>query len=253
MSGGKVFIVGAGPGDPELITVKGLQALRRAQVVVYDRLVRPLLVEQAPRAAERIPVHEGTLGEQEAVHAVLIDRARAGRVVVRLKGGDPFVFGRGGEEAQALRQAGIPFEVIPGVTSAVAVPACAGIPVTHRNLSWGFAVVTARRADGAPPPDWEALARMPTLVVLMGLKRLAHVADELLAHGADPDRPAAVISMGTTALQRTVVATLSTIAARAAEAGLGPPATLVVGEVVTVRAQLACLEERKRPVGLWVQ
>lgn len=229
---GTVYLVGAGPGDPELITVKGLQLLRQADVVAYDRLVHPLLLQQAPFGCECIPVHEEPYRSQEAICALLVERARAGRVVVRLKGGDPFVFGRGGEELVALRQAGVPAEVVPGVTAAVAVPASAGIPVTHRSVAWGFAVVTGHRASGEEQPDWEALARIPTLVVLMGLGRLSAITGALIGHGADPATPACAISMGTTSLQRAVVATLGNLAARVEQAELQPPCTVVVGEVV---------------------
>lgn len=229
---GKVYLVGAGPGDPGLITVKGLRVLRRADVVAYDRLVHPLLLQEAPPQAERIAVHRWPYLSQEAICALLVQRARAGQTVVRLKGGDPFVFGRGGEELSALRQADVPVEVIPGVTAAVAVPASEGIPVTHRRLAWGFAVVTGQRAQGEGQPDWEALARIPTLVVLMGLGSLEEVTAALIRHGASPATPAAAISMGTTPLQRRVVATLATLAACVREAGLEPPCTVIVGEVV---------------------
>jgi uroporphyrin-III C-methyltransferase len=231
---GKVYLVGAGPGDPELITVRGLWVLRRAEVVVYDRLVHPGLVEEAPPEAERICVGRAPRHHlpQEEVNRVLIERARAGLWVVRLKGGDPFVFGRGGEEVEALRAAGVAYEVIPGVTAAVAVPAAAGIPVTHRAYASAFAVVTGHECDGPSDLDWAALARVPTLVVLMGLRRLSQVADRLLVCGADAGLPAAVVSRGTLEDQRVVVGRLGEIARKATEAGLEPPATLVVGNVV---------------------
>jgi len=231
---GKVYLVGAGPGDPELITVRGLRVLRSAEVVVYDRLVHPLLVHEAPRHAERLFVGKQPQGHslpQEEIHRLLIERARAGLRVVRLKGGDPFVFGRGGEEVQALRRAGVPYEVIPGVTAAVAVPAAAGIPVTHRAYASAFAVVTGHPCDVSPGPDWRAVARMPTVVVLMGLRRLPRVVAELLEAGADPNLPAAMIARGTLPDQRVVRASLRTIADRVEEAGIQPPATLVVGRV----------------------
>ncbi|HEY8487317.1 MAG TPA: uroporphyrinogen-III C-methyltransferase, partial [Limnochordales bacterium] len=185
-SPGTVYLVGAGPGDPELITVKGLRVLRQADVVVYDRLVSPRLLEEAPAQAERVRAwddHGRRCLSQEEVVRLLVERARTGRTVVRLKGGDPFVFGRGGEEAEALRAAGVPFEVVPGVSSAVAVPAYAGIPVTHRLISSAFAVTTGHRAEQAGQLDWEALARIPTLVVLMGWKSLPAIAERLIAHG----------------------------------------------------------------------
>ncbi|MDQ7799675.1 MAG: uroporphyrinogen-III C-methyltransferase [Armatimonadota bacterium] len=232
---GKVFLVGAGPGDPELITVRGLRVLRSADVVVYDRLVHPALLEAAPSSAERVFAGkhpDGPRVAQDEIVRLLVDRARRGLQVVRLKGGDPFVFGRGGEEVEALRAAGVPYEVIPGVTAAVAVPAAAEIPVTHRAYASGFSVVTGHPCDGGTGLDWSALARMPTLVVLMGLRRLPLVVARLLDSGADPSVPAAMIARGTLPDQRVVMGTLGTIARRVEEAGLQPPATLVVGRVV---------------------
>jgi uroporphyrin-III C-methyltransferase/precorrin-2 dehydrogenase/sirohydrochlorin ferrochelatase len=234
---GAVYLVGAGPGDPGLITAKGLELLRSAEVVVYDRLVSPALVAEAPASAERVfvgkrPHDSGT--RQQDINALLVDRARRGRRVVRLKGGDPFVFGRGAEECEALRAAGVPFQVIPGVTSATAVPAAAGIPVTHRGVASAFAVVAGHECDGRSDLDWEALARVPTLVVLMGLSALPEVAARLRAHGAAADTPAAVIASGTLPEQRTVVGRLDDIADLVAAAGLEPPATVVIGEVVRV-------------------
>ncbi len=240
---GAVYLVGAGPGDPGLITTKGLEILRSADVVVYDRLVAPALVDEAPRTAERVFVgkrpHGGTADRaQHEIDALLVERARRGLTVVRLKGGDPFVFGRGAEECEALHVAGVPFHVVPGVTSAIAAPAVAGIPVTHRRLASAFAVVTGHECDGVSNLDWEALARVPTLVVLMGLSALPEITARLLAHGAHPDTPAAAIANGTLPSQRTVVGTLATLAARVREEGLEPPATVVVGEVVRVRELL---------------
>ncbi len=232
-----VSLVGAGPGEPGLITVKGLELLRAADVVVYDRLVPAALVAEAPPTAERVFVGKyphGAGADQPDINALLIDRARHGRAVVRLKGGDPFVFGRGAEECEALCAAGVPVQVVPGVSAATAVPAAAGIPVTHRRLASAFAVVTGHECNGRSDLDWEALARMPTLVVLMGLHALPEIAHKLVAHGAPSDAPAAVIASGTLPAQRVVVGTLATIAALASEAGLEPPATVVVGEVVRV-------------------
>ncbi len=249
---GKVYLVGAGPGDPELITVRGLRVLRAAEVVIYDRLVHPRLVAEAPAEAERICVGghgEGRRLPQEEINRLLVDRARAGKRVVRLKGGDPFVFGRGGEEVEALRAAGVPYEVIPGVTAAVAVPGAAEIPLTHRAYSSGFAVVTGHECQGPSDLDWAALVRVPTLVVLMGLRRLSQITERLLAHGADPQVPAAVISRGTLEDQRVVVGTIAEIARKVAEAAVAPPATLVVGKVVALhRASPAAtvLEEVRR-------
>jgi uroporphyrin-III C-methyltransferase len=239
--GGRVYLVGAGPGNPELITVKGLWTLRRADVVVFDRLVHPALLDEVPPHAERIFAGKRT-GQhhlaQEEINKVLIARARAGLTVVRLKGGDPFVFGRGGEECESLHAAGIPVEVVPGVSAAVAVPALAGIPVTHRRYASCFAVITGHECDGASDLDWDALARLPTLVVLMGLRRLQEISDRLVAAGTNPQTPAAVIASGSLPEQRTIVGTLATIGTLAEGAALGPPATLIIGEVVRVRNAL---------------
>jgi uroporphyrin-III C-methyltransferase len=231
-------LVGAGPGDPGLITAKGLELLRSADVVVYDRLVAPSLLAEAPPGAERVFVGKRPHGggadlAQHEINALLVERARRGLTVVRLKGGDPFVFGRGAEECEALRAAGVPYEVIPGVTSATAVPAAAGIPVTHRRVASGFAVVAGHECDGQSDLDWEALSRMPTLVVLMGLAALPDVVARLRAQGAPADTPVAVIASGTLPQQRSVVGTLDDIAELVA-AALESPATIVIGEVVRV-------------------
>ena len=236
---GVVYLVGAGPGDPGLITAKGLEILRSADVVVYDRLVAPSLIAEAPPTAERVfvgkrPHGGGADRAQDEINALLVDRARRGLTVVRLKGGDPFVFGRGAEECAVLHAAGVPFHVVPGVTSAIAVPAAAGIPVTHRGLASAFAVVTGHECDGVSSLDWEALARVPTLVVLMGLSALPEITARLLAHGAPGDTPTAVIASGTLPAQRTVIGTLDSIATIVTAAGLEPPATIVIGEVVHV-------------------
>lgn len=238
---GIVYLVGAGPGDPELITVRGLRCLRRADVVIYDRLVNAALLDEVPPWAELIFAGKAPgmhALRQEEINAVMIERAQAGRVVVRLKGGDPFVFGRGGEEVQALAQAGISFEVVPGVTSAIGVPARAGIPVTHRGVSGAFAVVTAHRAADHDDVNWAALAAIDTLVVLMGVKRLPQVVAMLIRHGRSPGTPVAIIEGGTEPGERVVTATLGDIAERAALAGVRPPATIVIGDVVRLREAL---------------
>ena len=245
---GKVFLVGAGPGDPDLISVRGLRHVREAEVLVHDRLVHPDVVSAAPAGAERIyagksPGHH--VLQQELINEILIDRARQGRRVVRLKGGDPFVFGRGGEECLALRAAGIDFEVIPGISSAVSVPAYAGIPVTHREVSPLFTVVTGHNCDDSSEVDWRALARGGTLVILMGLSRLDWIAEELIAGGRSPDTPAAVIRAGTTGEQEVVEGPISRIAARARH--LTPPATVVIGEVVSLRQHLSWFHPNARP------
>jgi uroporphyrin-III C-methyltransferase len=238
---GHVHLVGAGPGDPDLMTVRGLCCLRQADAVLYDRLVSREILAEASPTAELIDVGKETGHSQwgqEDINALLISLAREGRTVVRLKGGDPFVFGRGGEEALACREAGIPCEVVPGVSSAVSVPALAGIPVTHRGVAGSFAVVTGHCMDG-DRVDWPALARIDTVVVLMGLARLADLSVLLQSHGRAADTPVAVIANGSRPEVRVVVGTLGDIAARATEAGLTAPATIVIGEVVRLRERLA--------------
>lgn len=241
MKVGKVYLVGAGPGDPGLLTVRGLELLRKAEVVVYDRLVNPVLLEEVPPEATRIFVGKLTGFHslpQEQINDILITHAQRGLLVIRLKGGDPFIFGRGGEEAEALLEAGIPFEVVPGVSSAVAVPAYAGIPLTHRKLSSSFAVITGHEACKAEPSvDWERLSTaVDTLVLLMGLKNLSLIVAKLLSHGRPPETPVAVIRWGTTELQETVTGTLADITDKAAL--LKPPVVVVVGNVVSLREQL---------------
>jgi uroporphyrinogen III methyltransferase/synthase len=238
---GKVYLVGAGPGDPGLITVRGLELLRKAEVVVYDRLVNPSFLEHAP--PEALCVFAGKLTgfhglPQEQINEILIAHAQRGLLVVRLKGGDPFIFGRGGEEAEALLEAGIPFEVVPGVSSAVAVPAYAGIPLTHRKLSSSFAVITGHEACKVEPSvDWERLSTaVDTLVILMGLKNLPLIVARLLSHGRPPQTPVALIRWGTTEEQETITGTLADIAEKATV--LEPPVVVVVGEVVLLRDQL---------------
>ena len=252
MDGGRVYLVGAGPGDPGLMTVRGLEVLRRAEVVVYDRLVNPALLDEAPPAAFRLFAGKRA-GEhclpQDAINARLIEQARLGRRVVRLKGGDPFVFGRGGEEALALAAAGIAFEVVPGVSAAVAVPAYAGIPVTHRGLSSSFAVVTGHEdsAKDHADVDWGRLATAAdTLVVLMGAQSLPRIAAELVGHGRSPATPVALIRWGTTAAQEVVVSTLGDVVTRARTARLAPPMLAIIGEVVRLREGLAWFEARAR-------
>jgi uroporphyrin-III C-methyltransferase len=225
-----VFLVGAGPGDPGLITLRGLELIRSCDVLVHDRLVCDELVEEAPRDALRIG--RARL-DQDEINLLLVRYGRLGLDVVRLKGGDPLVFGRGGEEALALAEAGVPFEIVPGVSSLSAVPASAGIPVTHRGVSSQVTI-----ANGQGQLDFAALAQIGgTLVFFMGLARLGEIADGLVAAGLDPGTPAAVISAGTTPEQETVSAALGTIAA-AAES-FPPPGLIVVGDVVALSARLA--------------
>jgi len=242
-----VSLVGAGPGDPGLLTLRGAEALSEADVVVYDYLANPVLVEHAAKDAERIYVGKKagshTLSQDE-INDLLVDVARAGRHVVRLKGGDPFVFGRGGEEALALVAAGIDFEVVPGVSSAIAAPAYAGIPVTHRGLSTSLAVITGHEdPDKAESGiDWARLAcGVDTLIFLMGLGNLPDIVAQLVAHGRPPDTPAALVRWGTLSRQETVSGTLADIVDRVRAAGLKPPAVTIVGQVAGLRDQVAAL------------
>ncbi len=230
-----VSLVGAGPGDPGLLTRRGAELIRQADVVVYDRLVDRGLLDLAPVGAELIDVGKapGTSDRQSEINALLIEHGRSGRRVVRLKGGDPFVFGRGGEEAEALRRAHLAFEVVPGVSSAFAVPAAAGIPVTHRGLATSVSVVTARVGDnsGSELVDWEALGRVGgTLVVLMGMSERRSITAGLLAGGRPADTPVAVVHWGTTSRQRVVRATLGELAS----IDLPAPATIVGGAVAAL-------------------
>ena len=229
---GFVALVGGGPGDSGLLTVRGRRLLAEADVVVVDRLApTAYLAELAPDVevidVGKMPDHHPI--PQDEINRILIDHAQQGRIVVRLKGGDPYVFGRGGEERQACEDAGVSVEIVPGVTSAVAVPAAAGIPVTHRGLARGFSVLTGHESIGDLPRD-----RGHTLVLLMSVKRLGETADELVAAGHDPETPVAVVESGWSDQQRVTVGTLTTIAARAAEAGARPPAVTVIGDVVTL-------------------
>jgi len=238
---GKVYLVGAGPGDPGLITWKGLGALRSCDVVIHDRLVARDLLDEAPTEATRINAGkapgEVSIGQEE-INTLLIEHARGGATVVRLKGGDPFVFGRGGEEAIALAGAGVPFEVIPGVTSATAVPAYAGIPVTHRGTAASFAVVTGHRAGGGQ--RWNELAKgVDTLVLMMGVSSLRSTTEELIAAGRNPQEPAAIVEWGTTERQRTLMGDLASIADIAADAGIESPATTIIGNVALLRNEIA--------------
>lgn len=241
MPEGRVVLVGAGPGDPELITLRGLRWLRRADVVVYDQLAAVELLEEAPGGALRIFAGKSARHcvEQSAINAALIHHARAGRLVVRLKGGDPFVFGRGGEEMLACVRAGVLVEVVPGVSAAVAVPAAAGVPVTHRGLASSFAVVTGHEDPAKPEAavDWERLATaVDTLVILMGVGALPRIAARLIVAGRDAATPAAVIRRGTTSAQETVIGTLGDIAVRASR--FAAPAVIVIGETVALRREI---------------
>ncbi|HVM46380.1 MAG TPA: uroporphyrinogen-III C-methyltransferase [Candidatus Acidoferrum sp.] len=242
-SGGIVYLVGAGPGDPGLFTLRGMELLRSAEAVIYDGLVNPELLRFAPQAAEVIygGKHDRTRAvSQDEINALLLAKAREGKRVVRLKGGDPYVFGRGGEEAEVLAEAGIPFEVVPGVSSFHAVPASAGIPLTWGGVS-RVTIVTGHDDPQSPSNklDWAQLAGTPgTLVVMMGLAHIPQIAAALVAHGRSADTPVAVVSRGTTRRQSVVAGTLGTIASQLQQAQLAPPAVTVIGEVARMRERI---------------
>lgn len=240
---GTVYLVGAGPGDPELLTLRAAYLLAQAEVVVFDHLVAEAILDRAPPRAERIYA-----GKQRGNHALpqeqlsllLVRLAQTGKIVVRLKGGDPYIFGRGGEEAGTLAQHGIPFEVVPGVTAAVGVTAYAGIPLTHRDYSQACVFVTGHLKDGSIALDWTGLARPnQTVVVYMGLSGLPTLCRELIAHGLPGDWPAAIVQQGTTTNQRCVSGTLLTLPGLAEAASLKAPTLIIVGEVVKLREKLS--------------
>ena len=250
MKQGIVYLIGAGPGDPGLITVKGRDCLRRADVVVYDYLANPALLAEAPPEAERIFVGK-TRGQhhtpQPQINALLVERAQRGQIVARLKGGDPYVFGRGGEEAEELVTAGVAFEVVPGISAGFAAAAYAGIPLTHRDFTTSLGLVTGHEnpLKKVSNLDWQKLSTgVGTLVFYMGMTNLALIAEQLTANGRDPQTPVAVIRWGTTPQQQTVTATLADVVQKVAEAGLKPPAVIVVGEVVRLRDKLRWFDQR---------
>jgi uroporphyrinogen III methyltransferase / synthase len=250
MADGIVFLVGAGPGDPGLMTRRSLDLIAAADAILYDRLIPPGALDGARANAELRYVGKRPgrpAMPQDEINDLLVELARAGRSVVRLKGGDPFVFGRGGEEAEALAEAGVRFEVVPGVTAGVAAPAYAGIPVTHRDAASAVAFVTGHEDPHKPESalDWDALARFPgALVLYMGVRNLSIIAEQLVAAGRDPAEAAAVVERGTQPGQRTVTGTLSDIAQQAEAAGVGPPAVTVIGPVAALRDTIAWLERR---------
>lgn len=250
---GMVYLVGAGPGDAGLITVRGLQIVQRADVVVYDRLIASELLDDCRPDAEKIYVGKEAARHamtQDEINALLVARAKDGKTVCRLKGGDPFVFGRGGEEALFCRAQGVSFQIVPGVTSSIAAPAYAGIPVTQREVASSFAVVTGHTKDEEAPP--ENLPVADTLVFLMGVRALGRIVSQLRARGDAPSTPVALVRWGTTTQQQVVTGTLETIEDDVARAGLKPPALIVVGEVVRLRSQLGWFDDaRVRP--LWGQ
>ena len=234
-----VYIVGGGPGDPELITVKGLDCLRRADVVLYDRLASRELLHETQPHAELIDVgKEPKLQRrsQAEINSLLIEKARDGKLVVRLKGGDPFVFGRGGEECQALTAAGVRYEVVPGVSSAIAVPAYAGIPVTQRGVTTAFTVVAGHTGGSESDIDWAGISHIGTIVFLMGVEHMSDIVHQLIAHDRSSDTPVAVIQEGTTRNQLVLVGTLANIVQKAES--IRPPAIVIVGEVVNLHEQI---------------
>jgi uroporphyrin-III C-methyltransferase len=245
---GKVYLVGAGPGDPELITVKGLRILKQADVILYDRLVNPELLQHAKEDAQlvycgKLP-HYHTM-KQETINHFLVKYAKKGYTVVRLKGGDPFVFGRGGEEAEECVKNQVPFEVIPGITAGIAASAYAGIPVTHRTLSKSFAFITGHQAgDIEAEHRWSHLAKgVDTICVYMGVSHLPSIIKQLIQHGKSPSTPIALVHWGTISDQRTVVGTLETIEATVKEANISNPSMIVIGEVVRLHDKLNWYEE----------
>lgn len=252
-----VYLVGAGPGDPDLITLKAIQCLQQADVIFYDALVNTELLRYARPHCRKIYVGKRSKPNESSRHSLdqaelirrVIHESRRGGTVVRLKGGDPFLFGRGGEEGEALARAGVPFEVVPGITSAMAVPAYAGIPLTHRDYASSVLFLTGhekREAHGVLPPfDWSVLARVDTLCILMGVQNLPEIVASLQQAGKNPETPVAVIEWGTLPWQRTVEGTLETIAGKVKEADLRSPAVIVLGAVVTLRSKMKWFERQK--------
>jgi uroporphyrin-III C-methyltransferase/precorrin-2 dehydrogenase/sirohydrochlorin ferrochelatase len=243
---GRVHLVGAGPGDPDLLTLGALKALQQADVVVYDHLVGDGILDLVPRHVQRIYAGKEAANHsmrQDDINRLLVRLARLGKRVVRLKGGDPFIFGRGGEELETLARAGIPFEVVPGVTAAAGVASYAGIPLTHRDHAQACTFVTGHLKDGSVNLDWPALARpRQTIVIYMGLAALVEICRQLVAHGLPGSTPAAVVEQGTTLQQRVIAATLDTLPARAAQHALRPPCLIIVGSVVSLRERLSWFE-----------
>ena len=247
---GKVYLVGAGPGDPELITVKGVRCIQQADVILYDRLVNKELLDYAKPNVElincgKLPNYH--LLQQETINRFLVKYAEKGKMVTRLKGGDPFVFGRGGEEAEICDKAGVPFEVVPGITAGIAAPAYAGIPVTHRDYSSSFAIITGHRKAGEDDNiKWEAIAKgIDTIAIYMGVKNLPYIRKKLLEHGKNPDTPVALIHWGTLQNQRIAIGTLETIVDTAEREQVKNPSMIVIGEVVRFHNKINWFEAMK--------
>jgi uroporphyrin-III C-methyltransferase len=249
MAAGKVYLVGAGPGDPKLITVYGLECIQSADVILYDRLVNDRLLEYAKPDAELIfcgKLPGKHIQIQEEIHQLLVEKASKGKTVTRLKGGDPFVFGRGGEEAEVLAAQGIPYEIVPGITAGIAAPAYAGIPVTHRDYASSFAIVTGHsRGDQEKGNlNWPVLANgIDTIAFYMGIGNLNYICTNLIKHGRSPDTPVAIIQWGTTEKQKTITGTLKNIEGEAHKEGITHPAIVLVGDVVGIREKISWFQE----------
>lgn len=248
---GKVYIVGAGPGDPELITLKGLKCIQKADVILYDRLVNKELLQFAKPDVHLIncgKFPDYHLMKQETINQFLVKYAKKGKTVTRLKGGDPFVFGRGGEEAEACQKAGITFEVVPGITAGIAAPAYAGIPVTHRDHSSSFTIISGHRKEGgADNIKWEAIAKgIDTIAIYMGVKNLPYIRRKLLEHGKSPETPAALIHWGTCQNQKTTIGTLGSIVETAEREQVTNPSMIVIGDVVRLHDKLNWFEAEKK-------
>jgi uroporphyrin-III C-methyltransferase/precorrin-2 dehydrogenase/sirohydrochlorin ferrochelatase len=248
--GGRVYLVGAGPGDPELLTLRAVRLLQKADVIVYDNLVSPGVLEFVAPTAERIYAgkrrNEHTL-RQEQINTLIVKLAKEGKQVVRLKGGDPFIFGRGGEEMQTLAAAGVAFEVVPGVTAASGVASYAGIPLTHRDYAQTCLFVTGHLKNGTAELDWPSLVRLnQTVVIYMGLGGLPEICRQMMAHGASPELPIAVVQDGSLPTQKVVTGTLSNMAERVAQAALKSPSLILIGEVVKLHQELAWFQVEKR-------
>jgi uroporphyrinogen III methyltransferase/synthase len=245
MKRGKVYVVGAGPGNPDLLTTKARDILARADVIVYDRLIARQILRGLPKHILKIYVgkRSGThsIPGQDAIHRILVTNALKGKIVVRLKGGDPFLFGRGGEEAQKLREAGVNFEIVPGITSALAVPAYAGIPVTHRKYASSVAIVTGHEDPSkSERVDWKKLATaVDTIIILMGIGNLQSILKSLVEGGCNTQTPVAIVERGTTRRQRVTVGTIKTMTAQAVERRINPPAVIIVGDVVNLQKELS--------------
>jgi len=239
---GEVMLVGTGPGDPDLLTLKALRCMQSADVVLYDNLVSEPILALLPATIERIYVGKRRANhamQQQSINELMVELAKQGRRVLRLKGGDPFIFGRGGEEIETLSEQGVPFQVVPGVTAALGVASYCGIPLTHRDHAQAVTFVTGHLKDGSMDLDWPALARpRQTVVIYMGLMGLPVLCDQLIAHGRPADTPAAVIQHGTQPTQRVVTATLATLAEKVLTEGLEPPTLIIVGEVVQLHDRL---------------